>query len=210
MVWYGVVVAGWLGHDRHTEHETLVTPSHWSAHYLWVPVLVLEAVFCLAQLLPHYRTRPVVSATGFFFFYTVLLQITFTFLYRFGLLIFSFVALVATLVALLSLLVAQHYQEHHHGNSREGAGGEGGAVVAVEYALFRLPFFLHAGWVIIMLVDHFALLFRRYDANDPALQLGVDVVALAVLLPIAVAALLGPARDFVIPSVILWSYVSAV
>jgi len=58
-----------------------------------------------------------------------------------------------------------------------------------------------------MAVDHFSLLFRRYT-DDTAIQLAVDIVSLAILLPVAVTALT-QVYDFVIPIVILWSYVSS-
>jgi len=205
-VWYGIAVYGLLGQHttrwyRTEQYETLVTPTNWSANYLWIPILLTQGVFAVAQLVPYYRNRPIVTTgTGYFFFYTVLLQIAYTFLYSFGLFIFSFVAVVLTAVALLSLLVSQHHQYHHNGNSRV-AGSHW------EYLLFRLPFFLHAGWIILMTVDHFSLLFRRYS-GDTAIQLAVDIVSLAVLLPVAVTALT-QAYDFVIPIVMLWSYVSS-
>jgi hypothetical protein len=45
-----------------TEYETLVTPDRW-AYYMWVPILVLEAVFVISQLLPEYRSRPIVHVS---------------------------------------------------------------------------------------------------------------------------------------------------
>lgn len=204
-VWYGIAVAGWLGPpttrwSRTEQYETLVTPTDWAARYLWIPILLAQGGFALAQLLPHYRTRPILTTgTGYFFFYTVICQIAYTFLYSFGVFIFSFVAVVGTAVALLSLLMSQHHHYQQHGNY---AGNR-----ISEYLLFRLPFYLHTGWVLIMTVDHFALLFRRYSPDDTSLQLAVDVVALAVLLPVSITALT-QAHDFVIPLVSLWSYVS--
>lgn len=213
-VWYGIAVAGWMGHQttrwsRTEQYETLVTPADWAARYLWIPIVVAQGVFALAQLLPHYRLRPIVTTgTGYFFFYTVLCQIVYTFLFSFGLFIFSFVAVVGTAVALLSLLISQHHYYYHHGNHSVGRRSSSSSIRHIsEYLLFRLPFYLHTGWVLLMTVDHFALLFRRYAPDDTALQLAVDVVALAVLLPVAVTALT-QAHDFVIPLVILWSYVS--
>lgn len=211
VVWWGVAVWG-LDALLYTQwevtemNETLVTPATWAADYLWVPILVTEAAFAVAQLLPHYRARPIVtSGTGYFFFYTVLLQIAHTFLYSFGLFIFSFIAAVLALVSLLSLLASQQHHgsvsQHHHPSDRRPGS-------LTEYAIFRFPFYLHAGWMILVAVDHFSLLFRRYS-GDTGLQLAADIVALGVLLPVATYALSqasGP--DFVIPVVIEWSYVS--
>jgi hypothetical protein len=77
----------------------------------------------------------------------------------------------------------------------------------MEYFIFRLPFILHLGWMILMAVDHFSLLFRRFS-GDVALQLASDMVAMGVLLPVASFALYHEAGpDWVIPIVILWYYV---
>lgn len=196
--WWSVAVWGLDGmvhtHWEETEaYETLITPATWNAHYLWVPILITEAAFSLAQLFPHYRARPIVTGIGYRFFYTVLLQICFTFLYSFGLFVGSFITAVLTLLSLLSLLSAQH---HHTAARRSGV---------TEYCLFKLPFFLHAGWMILMTVEHYSLLFRRYSSS-PSLQLASDIVAMGALLAVAAFALTY-VSDFVVPIVILWSYV---
>lgn len=210
VVWWGVAVWGFdhvvsTNWEVTQRNETLVTPSTWAADYLWVPILITEAAFAVAQLLPDYRARPIVtSGIGYFFFYTVLIQIAFTFLYCFGLFIFSFVAAVLALISLLSLLASQqlHGSVSHQRLIRHQRRGS-----CTEYLLFRFPFYLHAGWMILMAVDHFSLLFRRYS-GDTGLQLAADIVALGVLLPVATYALTqAPGPDFVIPVVILWSYV---
>lgn len=201
--WWGVAVWGIDGlvptHWRQTQqYETLITPATWNAHYLWVPILVTEAAFSLAQLFPHYRARPIVTGIGYRFFYTVLLQIAFTFLYSFGLFIGSFITAVLTLLALLSLLSAQHYHTVDNHARRRSSNS--------EYVLFKFPFFLHAGWMILMTVEHYSLLFRRYSTS-PSLQLASDIVALGALLAVGALCLSYHASDFVIPTVILWSYV---
>jgi hypothetical protein len=232
IIWWTCAVWG-VDHtmDTHWEqtqqHETLVTPATWAANYLWIPILTTEAIFAVAQLLPHYRARPIISSgTSFFFFYTVLLQIMYTFLYSFGLFQFSFICVVLALISLLSLLASQQY----HGSADMVAVGtnlpadrfwSGGGVRnrrywsspgMTEYILFSFPFYLHAGWLILMAVDHFSLLFRRYGSSGTLdAQIAADIVALGMLLAVAIYALnqpmsMGP--DFVIPTVILWSYVS--
>ena len=237
IIWWTCGVWG-MDHTMYThweqtqQHETLITPSTWAAHYLWVPIMIFEAVFTVAQLLPHYRARPIItSGTSYFFFYTVLLQITYTLLYGFGLFVFSFISIVLALFALLSLLASQQYHGSadmtattttstllpfsNRGIIRSLSGGHIGngrwlsSHQMIEYVLFSFPFYLHTGWLILMAVDHFSLLFRRYNSAIDA-QLASDIVGLGVLLVAAMYALnqpmaMGP--DFVIPTVILWSYV---
>jgi hypothetical protein len=213
IIWWSCAVWG-LDHimDTHWEqtqqNETLVTPATWAANYLWIPILTTEAMFTVAQLLPHYRARPIVtSGTSFFFFYTVLLQIMYTFLYSFGLFVFSFICVVLALISILSLLASQQYHAGATGLT-DRWGSPLSRPKRTEYFLFSFPFYLHAGWLILMAVDHFSLLFRRYGSTDRIdAQLAADMVALGALLAVAVAALQSHQRDFVIPTVILWSYV---
>ena len=186
-----------------SEYETLVTPARWS-YYLWAPILVLEGVFTLMQLFPHYRSRPVIQdGTAFFFFYTFLIQTAWTFFFSFQLFVFSFVAVVGALISLVSLLASQHMSlATVRRKSR------------LEYFLFRFPFYLHTGWMTLMAVDHLSLLLRHYAPDHVGMQVAVDILALAVLLPVATTALslrtvgpFWPEQDFVIPVVVLWAYV---
>lgn len=194
-------------------YDTLVTPSPF-AYWIWYPILVLEAVFAVAQLFPHFRGRPIVQAgTGFYFFYTFLLQTAWTLFFAFELFIGSFVSVVAALFSLLSLLASQ---QQTITSTRSGGGGDavGGGrwhhYQRLEYYFFQFPFFLHTGWMIVVTLHHFSLLFRAQDC-DASLQLAVNVVCLALLVPVALLSLAGPLRgesDFVIPCVMLWAYVS--
>jgi hypothetical protein len=226
MIWWGVAVWGLDAYistqwEMTQQYETLVTPATWAANYLWIPILLSQGLFAVAQLLPNYRSRLIVTnGTGFYFFYTVLLQIAYTFLYSFGLFIFSFLAALLASVALLSLLASQQRHEILSSSAHYAVA----AVVAPlnrtpqrrrvcgtsvwEYVAFQFPFYLHAGWMILMAVDHFSLLVRYYASGSVAWQLAADIVAMAMLLVVATYALhqaSGP--DFVIPIVMLWSYV---
>jgi len=175
------------------EYETLVTPDRW-AYYMWVPILVLEAVFVISQLLPEFRSRPVVQdGTSYLFFYTCLIQTGWTIFLCFRLVVLSFVSVVLAWLALASLLGRQHFTQIRGRQSH------------VEYWLFRLPFYVHFGWISVMVVVHFSLLVRHYDSSFST-QLAADIVALAILMPVACHFLLQQEANFVIPTVIVWSY----
>lgn len=193
-VWglHGILRTRW---ELSLQYETLVMPAHW-AYYLWGPILILEGIFALAQLFPYYRARPIIQAgSGYFFFYTFLLQTAWTFFFCFQLFICSFVAVTLTLLSLLGLLASQ--QKHRVPSGRSSR---------VEYALFRFPFYLHTGWMVLMAVDHFALLFRKLNASL-GLQVAADIFSLGILMAVAAAYLVRPYKaGWVIPAVILWSY----
>lgn len=184
-------------------YETLVTPAHW-AYYLWAPIVVFEGIFTVAQLLPYFRARPIIQdGTSFFFFYTFLIQTSWTICFSFQVFIGSFISVVAGLVSLLSLLSSQH-------KSLESVRVRN----RLEYVLFRFPFYLHTGWMVLMTVDHMSLLLRRYGPDHEGLQVALDILALAILLVAATSALTlsnkvwWPEQDFVIPLAVIWSYVS--
>jgi len=187
----GIMVTQWLVTKK---YETLVTPAEW-CYYIWIPILFFETVFGIAQLLPSFRSRPVIQdGTGYFFFYTCILQTAYTVVFSFHIFIASFILVVATFLSLASLLLRQYYSQVQ--KSR------------IEYWLFRFPFFIHCGWMAIMVAVNASMLCRS-ETSSISTQLAVDVVALALLLPLATILLwFFAATDFCIPSVIIYSYVS--
>jgi hypothetical protein len=197
---YGILPTRWEISKR---FETLVTPAEW-AYYLWVPILLFECVFALAQLSRNYRARPIVQeGTSFYFFWTCVLQTAWTILFAFELFLLSFVAVVLSLLSLASLLASQQYSLQKRRRFTRKSN-------LTEYWLFRFPFYIHTGWLILCSVVQWSMMIRYYTNDNVGVQLAADVVSLAVLLPPATFFLTGqPAGpDFVIPAVILWSYVS--
>ena len=205
---WGIGIWGLGGHletrwEIITKYETLVRPAHW-AYFLWAPIVILEGVFAMAQLLPNYRATPLIQdGTKYFFFYTFLIQTAWTICFSFQVFIGSFIAVVAALASLLGLLASQHTSLL---SIRRRS--------LMEYILFRFPFYLHTGWMVLMTVDHLCLLLRRYAPEHVGVQVAVDILALVILLLAATTALTlyspvwWPEQDFVIPLVVIWSYVS--
>jgi len=136
-----------------SEFETLVSPAGW-AYYIWAPILGFEAIFAMAQLFPHYRARPIIQqGTGYFFFYTCIIQIAWTLFFSFKIFILSFVAVVAAFLSLASLLASQHYSQLR------------GRKSLMEYWLFKFPFYLHCGWLIVCGVVQFSMFFRQFTSD---------------------------------------------
>ena len=183
-----------------TKYETLVTPAAW-AYHLWAPILVLEAILSAAQLLPYYRSRPIIQdGIGYFFLYTFILQTAWTIFFSFELFVCSFVSCVGSLVSLISLLLSQL----HACSSTDLRKSW------LEYLLFRFPFFLHCGWMALMTVNHFSMLFTAFGTSA-SLQVSIDVLSLALMLAFGVICLVRPPyQDFVIPCVLIWSFVSVI
>lgn len=186
----GIIETRW---EIMEHHITLINPAHWN-YFLWAPILLLEFVFAVAQLFPYYRSRPIIQAgTRYNFFLVFVSQTFWTIFFSFKLFIASFVSVLTTLLLLINLLVSQRSSL-----TREKS--------IAEYILFRLCFYMHTGWMILMTVDHFSLLFRRFHTSV-GLQVAVDIFALGAMLAVAVCCLARPpTNDFVIPCVILWAY----
>lgn len=175
------------------KYETLVTPAEW-ASWIWIPILFFETLFALAQLFPSFRSRPILQeSTGYFFFYTCLLQAAWTISFSFHVFIASFILAVATLVSCASLLIRQHYSRITRSRS--------------EYWLFRSPFFLLCGWMLVMVVVNASMLCRS-ETSSISTQLTIALVGLSVLLPLATTLLwFSSVTDFCIPSIIIYYYV---
>lgn len=155
---YGVGVRGIGGKlpsrvDVFLEMPSLITPARW-AYLLWAPILLFEAIFAIAQLLPNYRARPIIQqGTGYFFFWTCIVQSIWTLAFAFEKFILSFVAVLCALISMACLLASQHYCRVRGRRS------------LMEYWLFRFPFYLHCGWLILCSVVQFSILFRYLTSN---------------------------------------------
>lgn len=193
------------------QHETLVTPAPWVL-LIWIPILISEGVFGVAQLLPTFCARSIIQdGVGYFFFYSCLLQTAWTILWAFRFVVLSYVFLVATLLALVCLLASQYFSQlrggggHYPYSSRRIHG-------RVEYGLFQFPFFLHCGWVAVLAVVQTSVLVRHVAGTEHlATSLSADIVALGLVLCIAgwvlVAGNDSSSTDFCIPCVVLWSLI---
>lgn len=209
------------------EYETLITPALWNYNCMWYPILSLEGVFSLAQLLPYFRARPIVQeGTGFSFFYTFCSHTLWTIFMALHLFTLSFVTCVAALMSLIVLIQSQQQTIQSTANaaailtSAAAASSSRPTTISLtsqrrywEYILFQLPFTWHLGWMFVVTSHHFSLLFRSYDCPVPW-QLAIDAICLAWLLPVALYFLqqrrptCGSWQpDFAIPMVILVSYI---
>ena len=226
---YFVGVRGLFGvlptrRDVFIEYETLVTPANY-AYWLWAPILVFEFFFATAQLLPQYRARPIIQqGTGLYFFWACIIQTIWTVFFAMRWFISSFVAVVLALLCMVCCLASQHYNVICAPTARGRGGMSLVALLSMatmapprrrrksllEYWFFRFPFYLHCGWLLVCMVVQFSMVFRYRFTDSTGAQMAADIVALGVMLPPATFFLTGQSSgpDFVIPAVILWSYVS--
>lgn len=209
--------------DIFLEYETLVTPADY-AYYLWAPILVFEFFFATAQLFPHYRARPIIQqGTGFYFFWACIIQTVWTVFFAMRWFVLSFIAVVLALLCLVLLLASQHYNclcvptlQHRGGGILQGLLSSATGIPRqrrkslMEYWFFRFPFYLHCGWLLVCTIVQFSMVFRYRFTDSTGAQLAADIISLGVLLPPGTFFLTGQSSgpDFVIPIVIIWSYIS--
>lgn len=212
--------------DIFIEYETLVTPADY-AFYIWAPILIFEFFFATAQLLPHYRARSIIQqGTGLYFFWACIIQTIWTVFFALKWFVLSFVAVCLALLCLAFLLASQHYNCLCMPATNGGISALGFPSASVrlppttyrrrrrnsvsEYCFFRFPFYLHCGWLLVCMVVQFSMVFRYRFTPSSGAQLMSDIVSLGVLLPPSTFFLTGQSSgpDFVIPAVIIWSYIS--
>ncbi|GMI05737.1 hypothetical protein TrLO_g10630 [Triparma laevis f. longispina] len=172
---YGIGVAGLFGLPDNTvlseKYQTLVTPIGW-AFSIWGPIFISEAVFTLAQLLPTYRSNPiVVDGVGYWYAAVCIAQIFWTMSFSFEVNWLAFIFMF-TILGFLAKLVFSSYKLVPENNR--------------QYWLFKFPFELHFGWIIAASFVNFSVLFVAYgDEGNYAQQLSVAVLSLAGVAAVA-------------------------
>ena len=175
-------------------HRTLITPVNWT-HWIWAVIYFLESIFVLAQLLPMYRSRPVVlKGVGIFFVYSCLSQIGWTMCFIFCAFLPAFICMTTNLVALVFLIITQFLSRSRN----EGR---------TEYLLMRFPFSLHVGWVFVETAIGVSIWLQHSGLSDGD-QLCAVIVEMGLLLMTASIFLgIRSSKGLVVPAVMIWAFV---
>eukprot|EP00518_Triparma_eleuthera_P001145 CAMPEP_0182455556 /NCGR_PEP_ID=MMETSP1319-20130603/1687_1 /TAXON_ID=172717 /ORGANISM="Bolidomonas pacifica, Strain RCC208" /LENGTH=300 /DNA_ID=CAMNT_0024653647 /DNA_START=21 /DNA_END=923 /DNA_ORIENTATION=+ len=166
---YGIGVMGLFGLPDNTvlseKYQTLVTPIGW-AFSIWGPIFISEGIFTIAQLLPSYRSNPLVTdGVSYWYAAVCLAQVFWTLSFSLEVLWLAAI-MMFTILGLLAKLVYNQYSM-----VPETTG---------QYWLFKFPFELHCGWIVAASFVNFSVLFVAYGAADNyATQLAVAVLSLA-------------------------------
>lgn len=177
-------------------HVTLVTPKLWTT-IIWAPMYLFEAVFALAQLAPSIRARPIVQeGSGYFSIYANLGQIGWQVFFAFEMFLPSFVFISTTVISLSCLLLSQHLVASSQQNCSRR-----------EYWLLQFPFRLHMAWAIVILMVNLAIMAQDQGASEQ-LELTIAMVVMGILLLVSFLFLASPRKpDFVVPSILLWTFI---
>lgn len=193
---YGFGTQGWLGvrtnSDQSNEYQTIITPSG-SAFSIWGLIYLSQGVFCVVQLLPSYRSTPLVQkGVKYWFILTLIFQSAWIFAFGYDNLYAALVIILLVGVFLISLLVSQYYVESYDKN-------------ILNYWLLQFPFEIHCGWIITASVLSVNVIIVSKD-YDEVVQATAGIISLAILLIVATFVLFSPKKpNYTIPIVFSWA-----
>lgn len=172
---YGIGVAGIGGlpnnSDLSLKYQTLVTPIGW-AFSIWGPIFISQAIFTVAQLLPKYRSSPLVTeGVGYWYALVCLAQSIWTISFSLEVNWLAFIFMFTILGFLAQLNKSQYNIE---------------APTNGQWWLFKFPFQLHIGWIIAASFVNFSVLLVAYGSDDNmSHQISVAICSLGCVWAIA-------------------------
>jgi len=193
---YGFGVEGWFGvetnADQSDKYQTLITPSEW-AFAIWAPIYLSEGIFCTVQLLPSFRSTPLVrEGVRFWFIAALLFQSGWIFAFGYDSLWVALVLILLVGVSLISLVLSQYYVD----SNEKGI---------LKYWLLQFPFELHCGWIIAASVLSINVLVVS-EGYDEVVQITTAIASLATLLSVATFVLFAPSSpNYTIAFVFAWA-----
>jgi hypothetical protein len=173
------------------KYQTLVTPVGW-AFSIWAVIFILELMWSIIQLFPAYRGSSLVRrGVGWYWIGVCMTQIGWTAAFSFEIIWLSLVAMLSILVFLLLIVVAQYRVKMK--------------VSLRDYVLLKLPFLIHAGWILAASIVNINVLLVSLQLSAEILYY-TALASLLVILGIALVCLFYPARkDLTIPFVLVWA-----
>ena len=187
-VTFGVGLTGVLGPTNaqlSAKYQTLVTPAGY-AFSIWGVIFIAQFIWAVAQMLPLFRSKPlVVHGVGFSYLFVCLAQIAWTFLFTLQYITASLVAMIFILIPLINIIASTSRLTH------EGI---------LHYFLLKFPFEIHGGWIMAATVVNSNVVLVA-DGFSTSIQAYVAWASLAVLAMFAIYY----SRTYVVAIVIAWA-----
>ena len=181
----------------------MLAPAGW-AFSIWGIIFLAEALFTVAQLLPSYRSHPLVqNGVGAWFFIANLAQGLWIPLFLSRHIYSSMVAMALTEIPLIIIIINQQYETLRLlkvQNKKETWS---------DFWLLRFPFDIHCGWITVATILNVNIVFVAADASV-VIQVGVTILSLAALLIAMMVALFitNKRPRYTIAFVLAWASVS--
>lgn len=188
--------------DLSAKYQTIITPAGF-AFSIWGIIFLAEAVFCVAQVFPAYRSSSlVVKGVGYSYVGVCVAQAIWSIAFEFEQIILSLIAMLTILFFLLRI-VNQLYKVRIDNEEEEDSKRR-------DYWLTVFPFSIHAGWILVASLVNINLVFVRFKA--PAnVQLAIAITSIVLIYIGTAATLQSPYEpNYVIPTVFAWALVRSV
>jgi len=194
---YGFGSGGWGGTQSIEEisdkHQTIITPIGW-AFSIWSVIYIAQATFTVAQLLPRFRSSPMVQdGVKYWYILACFFQVSWTFVWGNEIIWLSVMVILLVTLCLTILLISQYFIPTSDTSC------------ILEYCLLQFPFQIHCGWLIgASLVNVNVSVVS--EGNTLSMQLTAAIISLGVILSVATFVLFVPVRpNYVIALVLSWA-----
>lgn len=203
------------------QYQTLITPVLWVNLSSWVLIFVSEAFLIVFSFLESFEHSSIVqNGIGYNFFFVNCCQIGWMVSYTFDIMWLAFTWMTASTILLIWLNLNIYYTGHIDQTPRfpegqmsmlprnrtilnENEGEVGSMTVVYEWLVFRLPFQLHLGWAIFLLL---------VGLNELAISMQwtftsqIALLSVIILWIIGIFVLFYPTYPvFIIPIMISWA-----
>jgi len=189
LVTYGVGVSGRFptNNELSAKYQTLVTPAGF-AFSIWGIIFTSELIWCIAQLLPHYRSKDaVVHGVGFNYVYACMAQISWTLCFTTENIALSLISMVSILVPLVMILIKTSTIS---------------SASRPDYWLLKFPFEIHAAWIMAATLVNTNVFFVAHHLSSSN-QIVVAWFSLFILASTAVYYI--GKKKWVVPCVLAWA-----
>lgn len=176
--------------DISDKYQAIVSPAG-SAFSIWGLIFMSQAAFTIAQMLPKFRSKPVVQEMKYYWLFVCLAQSAWSIFFGYEMIAVAMVAIFMIFFGLLAVVLKQYFANLER--------------TLVEFWLFRFPFMIHCGWLTAASILNVNLVFIKNNSSAEV-QLTVGIISLAILHAISVVWLVLPKYPvYTIPCVLIWA-----
>lgn len=206
---YGIGNLGWLGTqstgDLSDRYQTIVSPASW-AFSIWGLIFLFQGIFAVAQLLPHFRSVPLVQeGVSFYYILACIIQICWSIIFGYEIMWLALAVILLLALTLVTILVSQYYTKP----SPSYSAGENKCLTLkgiLNYWLLEFPFQIHCGWLIAASIVNANVVVVNAGRDAASAQLSAGIVSLGFLFSVGCFVLFVPDEpNYVIPCVFSWA-----
>jgi len=189
LVTYGIGIYGGFPNNSSVsaKYQTLVTPAAF-AFSIWGIIFTSELIWCIAQLLPQYRSKDVVlRGVGFNYVYVCVAQASWTLFFTKEYIALSLNAMVSILIPLVVILTK---------TSKIPSDSTS------DYWLLKFPFEIHAAWIMAatLVNTNFFFVARHLSSSNQIVVAWFSLFALATTAVYYIGK-----KKWVVPCVLAWA-----